>query len=83
MNKKVLIIGYGSIGKRHARNLLELGFKPYILTRYPDKLNANFIDDIKLIEPDKINHCIICTPTARHLDDFIKCIGSIKTIKND
>jgi len=40
--KKVLLIGYGSIGKRHSMNLMELKIKPYIVTKYPDNLNAAF-----------------------------------------
>ena len=45
--KKVLLLGYGSIGKRHARNLIELEIEPYILTKYPDNLNSIFLKDIK------------------------------------
>ena len=65
--KKVLLIGYGSVGKRHARNLIELNIEPYILTKYPDNSNAILLKDI--------NYCIIASPTARHLDDFKKCLS--------
>jgi predicted dehydrogenase len=72
--KKVLLLGYGSIGKRHAKNLIELGIRPYILTKYPDNLNAPFFKDINEIKNVKIDYCIISSPTARHLDDFKKCL---------
>lgn len=74
MKRKVLLIGYGSIGKRHARNLIELEIEPYILTTYPDNLNAIFLKDINEIKNERIDYYIIATPTARHLDDVKKCL---------
>ena len=72
--KKVLLIGYGSIGKRHARNLIELEIEPCILTKYPDNLNAVFLKDFNEIKNENIDYCIISSPTARHLDDLKKCL---------
>ena len=80
--KKVLLIGYGSIGKRHARNLMELGIKPYILTKYPDNLNAVFLEDIDKIKNEGVDYCIIASPTTRHLDDSIKCLTLANKPKN-
>jgi len=69
LNKEIVIIGYGSIGKRHAKNVISLGADPYIITAYPEKSDKmHFVpalDGCK--EP---YYGIICTPTARHLDDF-------------
>ena len=73
--KKVLLIGYGSIGKRHARNLIELEMEPYILTKYPDNLNVLFLKDITEIKSENIDYCIIASPTSRHLDDIKKCFA--------
>lgn len=81
MNKEVLIIGYGSIGKRHARNLIDLGIKPYILTKHPDQLNAKFIQDIRLVKDRDIKYCIISSPTARHLNDMRQCTASLCKLK--
>lgn len=72
--KKVLLIGYGSIGKRHAKNLKNIGIKPYILTKYPDNLDAIFLRGIEEIKGLDIDFCIIATPTARHLDDLKRCL---------
>jgi len=72
--KKILLIGYGSIGKRHAKNLKDIGIKPYILTKYPDGLDAIFLRDIEEIKDVNIDSCIIATPTARHLDDLKRCL---------
>ena len=68
----VLLIGYGSIGKRHARNLIEMGIKPIILTQHPDELSAQFVTDLFLIKDEAIDYCIISSPTCRHFDDLKK-----------
>ena len=73
-DKNILLIGYGSIGKRHAKNLIDVGIKPYILTKYPDNLDAIFLRGIEEIKDLDIDFCIIATPTARHLDDLKKCL---------
>lgn len=76
MKREILLVGYGSIGKRHAKNLIDLGITPYILTKHPDNLNAIFIKDISMLK--SIEHCIISSPTARHLDDLRKCSMSLR-----
>ena len=80
--KKVLLIGYGSIGKRHARNLIELKIEPYLLTKYPDNLNTIFLRDFNEIKNENIDYCIISSPTARHLDDLKKCLALPNKPKN-
>ena len=81
MKRNVLLIGYGSIGKRHARNLIELEIETYILTKYPDNLNAMFLKDINEIKNENIDYCIISSPTARHLDDLKKCLALLNRPK--
>ena len=65
----VLIVGYGSIGKRHARNLLAMGIKPLVLTQYPDGNDACFFAHLADI-PREVEYCIIASPTVRHHADF-------------
>lgn len=81
----LLLVGYGSIGRRHSRNLKKLGITPYILTRHPDNLQAKFLKTIKDIDgPVKknIKYCIISSPAARHLIDLKRCITDLKGIKD-
>lgn len=80
--KKVLLIGYGSIGKKHSINLMELKIKPCILTKYPDNANVIFLKDINEIKNEKFDYCIIASPTARHLDDLKKCLALPNKPKN-
>lgn len=72
-NSNILLIGYGSIGKRHSKNLFELGFDHYILTQYPDHSDAFFIDDIGVLK-NRIDYCIIASPTSMHLDALKNCL---------
>lgn len=81
MQKKILVIGYGSIGKRHARNLIGLGIKPYIVTAHPDRLNAEFLTDARVLKNGNIKYCIIASPTARHLADLRKCVVALRGLK--
>ncbi len=67
MKKKILIIGFGSIGKRHAailKNLKRVS-QVYILSRRNSKIfkTINKLSQIKKINPDYI---IICSRTSDH-----------------
>jgi predicted dehydrogenase len=66
---KVVIVGYGSIGKRHVKNLISIGVKDIILCR--SSLNGNELNlkevtelaDIIKINPDFV---IVSNPTSLH-----------------
>lgn len=78
---RVLVVGYGSIGRRHARNLVNLGFRPCVLTNYPDGLDADFSSNINKFRAEDIKSCIISSPTAKHLEDFKKCVFVLGGLK--
>lgn len=67
MKKKVLIIGFGSIGKRHASILSKFKSvdKIFILTKQKTSryANINTLRETKLIDPDYI---LICSKTSDH-----------------
>jgi len=75
MNKKFLIVGLGSIGRRHLRNLVALGEQDITLLRshhatLPDDELAGFPVETDLcsaldLKPDAV---IIANPTSLHLD---------------
>jgi predicted dehydrogenase len=66
---EVLVVGYGSIGKRHARNLLGMGIRPLVLTHYPDGNDACFFSNLADI-PREVEYAIIASSTVRHHADF-------------
>ena len=67
MKKKILIIGFGSIGKRHAAILSKFKKvgKIFILTRQKiyNYTNIKTLQETKLIDPDYI---LICSKTSDH-----------------
>ena len=81
MAKRVLLIGYGSIGRRHAALLGAMGIRPYVLTRHPAGARAEFISSLDGLKGKKIDSCIICSPTNRHLKDFEQAISALGTLK--
>ena len=79
MKKSVLVIGSGSIAKKHIINLTSLNFKVYILIKgLHTKKNLQFIKSNKIFfvhslkdVSNKVDFAIIANSTNRHLN-FIK-----------
>jgi len=68
----VLVTSFGSIGRRHVKNLLDIGITPFVLTEYPDpKAEAIFISRLENLSKD-VKYAIVCSPTYRHLDDIVR-----------
>ena len=72
--RSAAIIGYGSIGRRHAENLLALGIEHLIVLRRADRANRAFtppeaaqvvysLDDLLAASPDV---AIVANPTSLH-----------------
>ena len=70
MQKKIIVIGYGSIGRKHCKILKKLKQKYYVITSQK-KINEKIVsfNDIPRINPDYI---IISTPTSKHLENLKK-----------
>lgn len=62
------ILGAGSIGMRHAKNLQEMGQKTIV---YDPQL-ANGVTRDEVI--DKADAILICTPTTEHYSDLFDCL---------
>ena len=69
MNKKILIIGYGSAGRRFAKlvNKNFQKFEIFILTKQ-NNVNFNVIREIKEISKINPDFIIICSPTKFHFE---------------
>jgi len=80
---KFLIVGFGSIGRRHFQNLLTLGEKDIVLLRslkstintdeLKDFLVVNQLEEALSLKPDAV---ILANPTALHLDVAIPAAKS-------
>ncbi|MFY0604287.1 MAG: Gfo/Idh/MocA family oxidoreductase [Flavobacteriaceae bacterium] len=76
MSKKILIIGLGSIGQRHLKNLFHLGYSDVSLVRtngaiLNDYPNLNVYASIsEACSEENFDMAIISTPTANHFSDF-------------
>jgi len=76
---KILIIGYGSIGKRHAKNVISLGHKVVLLRHSKGNANKeNFREYYSFEEAIKhegrFDGAIVCSPTSKHLRDLTTLI---------
>ena len=63
------IIGYGSIGKRHVRNLVALGYKDIVLLRkigQGNEFNLSEFSELKSFLETQLDAVIISTPTSLH-----------------
>jgi predicted dehydrogenase len=82
MKYKILICGAGSIGERHIKNLLKLGYSDLIIYRRAIKNLRTIKKKIKQFSSldealkQKPNIAIISNPTNQHIDTAIKCARS-------
>jgi len=72
MNEDVIVTSFGTIGKRHVANMLNMGIAPFVRTEYPDyKVNAKFVSTLENLS-ENVKYAVICSPTYRHLDDIVE-----------
>lgn len=75
---KILIIGFGSIGKRHYKNLIELGYKDISVF---DVSNGSFdgftgikrVKDLKKYTLADIDVVFVCSPNNMHIKHALIC----------
>jgi len=82
--KRVFIIGAGSIGKRHAKNFLDLGCIISIYDPNPDRLNEVkeelnkveiLLDLDEALKNNNFDGAVICSPTKYHVEQAIKLLN--------
>jgi predicted dehydrogenase len=80
MDKKILIIGFGSIGKRHLRNILSLGYRDVSIISRLKKTDDEF-PSVKFYQSIEtafqtifFNTVFICTPTSLHISNLLELL---------
>ncbi len=71
--KAALIVGFGSIGERHARILTELGFVVSVVSRrkgIADKTYHFYPTIAAAIAAKKFDYAVVATETSAHADDL-------------
>lgn len=61
--------------------MLKLGIKPVVVTRHPDSLRIDFVNDIRKISGAEFDACIISSATADHYKDLKSVLTYTKGIK--
>lgn len=78
----ILIIGLGSIGKRHLKNLIHLGEKNISIVSTSENIPLEFkgfttyTNTEKALKENLISHAFICTPTSNHILDLTLLLES-------
>jgi predicted dehydrogenase len=76
----ILLIGLGSIGKRHLTNLLSLGYQNITVVSTKSVLPAEFkhLPVVKTMDEatsqQQFSSAIICVPTAQHINILQQCL---------
>jgi predicted dehydrogenase len=74
---KILLKGFGSIGKRHCSNLLQLGYNNLVIVSSKSELGEEYKElpvysDLgEALRSHTFTHGFICSPTAFHTEDLI------------
>ena len=75
-NLKILIIGFGSIGARHFKNLESLGYtNVYVYDSLPEKIKDKKlkIENLDKKNLEGLDVAFICNPNHKHVETAIKC----------
>lgn len=75
-----VVVGAGSIGRRHLRNLTARGERDLVAVRRSDEALDGELSDVRIAASVKDARgpaetiALICTPTARHVDDALDAL---------
>lgn len=74
---KVLVIGFGSIGSRHAQNLKDLGLEVAVVSRRIINIEYPLYNSIeKSVNDFKPSVVFICTETSKHIEDLDRVLDT-------
>lgn len=71
---RILVIGYGSIGRRHAQLFAQIGARVTVVSRRAESLAADgiaFCPTLSAIADTRFDYAIIASETSAHLRDLV------------
>ena len=84
---KFLIIGYGSVGKRHVKNLIELGIECLVVDPDSYRREEASAESLKSYEsldhldlPDNFDAVVICSPPVFHVSQTTWALNKAKKV---
>lgn len=72
---KALVIGYGSIGQRHARILEEMGQQVFVVSRKGSEKSNFFISVQQAFDTSNFDYIVIANETVAHFDTFQQLVS--------
>lgn len=78
-NIKIIIIGFGSIGQRHYKNLIKMGYKNvFVYDTEKEKIQkgVKIVENLKPETLSQFKVAFICNPTSIHIETALKCAES-------
>ncbi len=73
---RALVIGFGSIGRRHARLLVELGLEVAVVSRREVDFPDRFASTPEAVDAWRPDYVVVASRTDEHLDDFKALAGA-------
>ena len=76
-NKKIIIIGFGSIGKRHYYNIKSLGYTNIVVFDVNKDIIPSDVESVDSVSIDVLINfdiAFICNPTSMHVDTLRLCV---------
>lgn len=70
-----LVIGYGSIGSRHARILSELGCRTSVVSSRPVQVDTLFTNIGEAFRSELPDYVVVASETSRHAEDLVTLAG--------
>jgi len=79
---KTLIVGYGSIGQKHAKNLKKMGVSVagFDINSFKTKLEESYVSYCAGLSQEDIDAVLICTPPSTHIELALQALKSGKHV---
>ncbi len=71
---RIVVVGYGSIGRRHARLLKELGGEVSVVSRHSKEWEKSYFDLNSALEKEQPQYIVIANKTQEHYNTLVQLV---------